>query len=99
MADALQRLSAEMLESGTARWGAYDQAGLINANDRWSPDPSRINAHTEGIVHTPLDRAAAEHGSAAASLRQRLTSQRATQRQKRQKSAAAASVFPAQINP
>jgi hypothetical protein len=60
MADALQPLSAEMLESGTARWGAYDQAGLINTNDRWSPDPTRINAHTEGIVHTPLDRAAEE---------------------------------------
>jgi hypothetical protein len=60
MADALQPLSAEMLESGTARWGAYERAGLINANDRWRPDPRRINAHTEGIVHTPLDRAAAE---------------------------------------
>jgi hypothetical protein len=58
MADALQSLSDEMLESGTARWGAYETAGLINANDRWSPDPSRINANTEGIVHTPLDWAA-----------------------------------------
>ena len=60
MAEALQSLSAEMLESGTARWGAYEIAGLINANDRWSPDPSRINANTEGIVHTPLDWAAVE---------------------------------------
>jgi hypothetical protein len=58
MAAALQPLSAEMLESGTARWGAYELAGLVNVNDRWRPDPSRINAHTEGIVHTPLDEAA-----------------------------------------
>jgi hypothetical protein len=36
MADALQSLSDEMLESGTARWGAYETAGLINANDRWT---------------------------------------------------------------
>jgi hypothetical protein len=58
MAAALQPLSAEMLESGTARWGTYELAGLVNVNDRWRPDPSRINGHTEGIVHTPLDQAA-----------------------------------------
>ena len=58
MAQALQSLSPEMLESGTARWGAYELAGLINFNDRLRPDPSRINAHTDGIVHTPFDRAA-----------------------------------------
>jgi hypothetical protein len=60
MADALQSLSAEMLDSGTARWGAYELAGLINVNDRQRPDMSRINANTEGIVHTPLDRAAVD---------------------------------------
>lgn len=58
MAEALQSLSIEMLESGTARWGAYEHAGLVNFNDRLRPDPSRINANTEGIVHTPLDQAA-----------------------------------------
>lgn len=56
MAEALQSLSGDMLESGTARWNAYDRAGLINFNDRIRRDPDRINAHADGIVHTPLDR-------------------------------------------
>ena len=60
MADALHTLSAEMLDSGTARWGAYEQAGLINVYDRLHPDSQRINAHTEGIVHNPLDHAATD---------------------------------------
>ena len=60
MAEALQSLSPEMLGSGTARWGAYEQARLINFNDRLRQDPSCINAHAQGIVHTPLDRAAVD---------------------------------------
>ena len=58
MATILQSLSIEMLESGTARWGAYEQAGLINFNDRLLPYPLRINAHSEGIVHNSIDQAA-----------------------------------------
>jgi hypothetical protein len=58
MADALQTLSDDMLESGTARWGAYERAELVNFNDRLRPDPQRINAHLDRIVHTPLDWAA-----------------------------------------
>jgi hypothetical protein len=60
MAEALQSLSAEMLGSGTARWGAYERAGLINFNDRVRLDPNRINADTDRIVHTSLDWAAVD---------------------------------------
>jgi hypothetical protein len=58
MAAALKSLSNEMLNSGTARWGAYERAGLINFNDRTRSDPRRINANTEGIIFSPLDYAA-----------------------------------------
>jgi hypothetical protein len=54
MADALQSLSAEMLDSGTARWGAYELAGLINVNDRQRPDMS---------ASTPIPRASYTHPS------------------------------------
>jgi hypothetical protein len=60
MADALRILSTNLLDSGTARWGIYEKAGLINFADRQKPDPTRIEAHTDGIVHTPLDRAAVD---------------------------------------
>jgi hypothetical protein len=57
MADALQTLSAEMLGSGTARWGAYEKAGIINFGP--TPKPDQINANCgERIVHTLLDHAA-----------------------------------------
>ena len=57
MAETLQSLTAGMLDSGTARWSAYDRAGLINFADRVRSDPTRINAQ-DGIVHTALDHAA-----------------------------------------
>jgi hypothetical protein len=53
MADALQSLSMDMLDSGTARWGAYERAGLTNHYSR--SDPDRISFP---FVHTPLDREA-----------------------------------------
>ena len=58
MAEALRSLPSEMVNSGTARWGAYERAGLMNFNDRSRPDPHRINANTEGIIFSPLDYAA-----------------------------------------
>jgi len=73
MAEALKSLSNEMLNSGTARWGAYERAGLINFNDRKRPDPRRINANTEGIIFSPLDYAAvaiAERERDGATLRE-----------------------------
>jgi hypothetical protein len=55
MSEALQSLSAEMLESGTARWGAYERAGLTNHYN--CSDPNRLSFP---FVHTPLDRAAVD---------------------------------------
>jgi hypothetical protein len=60
MAEALRSLSDAMLDSGTARWGAYERAGLINLDDCRHPDTHRINAHLDGIIHTGVDRAAVE---------------------------------------
>jgi hypothetical protein len=64
MAEALRTLSDTMLDSGTARWGAYERADLINFNNSARPDPHRINANCsankEGVIHTPLDRAAVD---------------------------------------
>lgn len=59
MAEALRSLPPEMLDSGTARWGAYERARLVNFADRQRFDPERINANVEGIVHNALDREAA----------------------------------------
>jgi hypothetical protein len=50
MAGALRTLSNDMLNSGTAQWGAYERAGLINYRDHIRTDPARINANTEGII-------------------------------------------------
>ena len=59
MVAALKPLSNELLWSGTARWGAYEKARMVNFRDRAAIDRNRINANVEGIVHTDLDREAA----------------------------------------
>jgi hypothetical protein len=55
MADALRPLSEKMLGSGTARWGAYEKAKLINFRDHERLDPKRINANVDRIIFSPLD--------------------------------------------
>jgi hypothetical protein len=55
MADALKGVT--MLDSGTARWAAYERARLINFGPR--PRADRINANAgDGVLSSPLDKAA-----------------------------------------